>query len=67
MHVPTRFNNVLFFFIQSVITKVEIIPFSMGFYLLFDPFVKEKNGGQSSSNHEAATIFFLWRRGKKFF
>ena len=60
MHVPTRFN-VLFFFtffsIQSVITKVEIIPFSMGFYLLFDPFVKERKRMGQSSNREA-TIFF---------
>ena len=44
-----------------MITKVEIIPFSMGFYLLFDPFVKErKRMGQSSSNREA-TIFFPCR------
>ena len=67
MHVPTRFN-VLFFFtffsIQSVITKVEIIPFSMEFYLLFDPFVKERKRMGQSSNREA-TIFFLCRvKGK---
>ena len=31
-----------FFSIQSVITKVEIIPFSVGLYLWFDPFVEEK-------------------------
>ena len=57
--MPTRFNALFTFFsIQLVITKVEIIPFSMGFYLLFDPFVKErKRMGQSSSNREA-TIFF---------
>ena len=63
--MPTRFNALFlftFFFIQLVITKVEIIPFSMGFYLLFDPFVKErKRMGQSSSNRGAATIFFPCR------
>ena len=37
----------------------------MGFYLLFDPFVKErKRMGQSSSNREAATIFFPCRGAK---
>ena len=45
-----------FYVVQSVITKVEIIPFSMGFYLLFDPFVSRKRMGQSSNRE--ATIFF---------
>ena len=35
-----------FFFIQSVITKVEIIPLFHGYSIyLFEPFVKEKNDG----------------------
>ena len=43
--------------IQSVITKVEIIPLFHGYSIyLFEPFVKEKNDG-ASSNREA-TIFF---------
>ena len=46
------------FFIQSVITKVEIIPLSMGFYLSFDPFVKKEKrmGANHPPNREAATI-----------
>ena len=46
-----------FFFIQSVITKVEIIPLFHGYSIyLFEPFVKEKNDGPSSNRE--ATIFF---------
>ena len=56
-HRESKCDIFVFFFIQSVITKVEIIPFSMGIlFILFEPFVEEKNDGPSSNRE--ATIFF---------
>ena len=67
--MPTRFNNNNVFFHTIGDNKGRNHSLSMGFYLLFDPFVKEKNGGQSSSNREAVTIFsgekfFRWEKSK---
>ena len=55
--MPTRFNALFLHTIGD--NKGRNHSLFMGFYLLFDPFVKErKRMGQSSSNREAATIFF---------
>ena len=63
----TRSKKEELFFTQSaVITKVEIIPFSMGilFFISFEPFVNEKEKNDGPSSNREATIFFFFFVGQ---